>query len=147
MLLLHRRSLIEYSEVEKLAKEMDAITKINLSQKWEMGNDWVIDGYTDLCERTVPLTVEEAQRLGSIQIVALLACAREKVQKAIYNDPYRQSMGNGYILGGYRDGGGGDQGKRERNEHRSMVQSVFKISSSTSRVKRVKRVHLSPVLV
>jgi hypothetical protein len=43
----------------------------------------MLRGYLALCERANPLSVQEAQKLNSVETVALLGIARERVQDSI----------------------------------------------------------------
>ncbi|KAF8589487.1 hypothetical protein K439DRAFT_1523220 [Ramaria rubella] len=55
--------------------EIEPVQKVAIALQNDVP-EWLHPSYMALCERPNPLTVEEARRLG-VEVVALLACARE----------------------------------------------------------------------
>lgn len=61
----------------------DPIDRILVSRKFDVCPEWIIQSHITLCERVEPLSVDEAKRLNSVETVALLAIARERVQNSM----------------------------------------------------------------
>jgi hypothetical protein len=100
---------------------MDPVDRILVSRRFDTCQleEWMLQRYLTLCERTDPISVQEAQRLNSVETVALLAIARERVQNSIgsYGKDTRTA------------GKGGQRAASERLPH-EVVADVFNLGRS-----------------
>lgn len=60
-----------------------ALDRIALSQQYDIHGRWVLEAYTQICQRVQPLSVEEAQRVG-LETTAKIAQIRERLRGRIY---------------------------------------------------------------
>ncbi|KAF9642120.1 hypothetical protein BDM02DRAFT_3106039 [Thelephora ganbajun] len=74
---IRRRAI---SEIEGHHPQLHAVDKVVLSVKHSV-DPWLIPAYCDICDRTEPLTDQEAEKLGAVT-TARLARARELLRKS-----------------------------------------------------------------
>jgi len=74
---IRRRSI---SEIESHNPQPGAVDKVVLAIRHSVEH-WLIPAYCDICERTEPLTDQEAEKLGAVT-TARLARARELLRKS-----------------------------------------------------------------
>jgi hypothetical protein len=76
----------EFKDVRELAitqldgMKFDAIDKLAVMKKYDIGNQWGYSAIIELCSRTHPLTVEEGGKLG-IELSINICRIREKLEK------------------------------------------------------------------
>jgi hypothetical protein len=75
----------EFDDIRALAirqlstLDMDPVEKIALEHRFGIDREWAYSSYIALCSRMTPLTVEEANKLGS-ETTAMVAIARERLE-------------------------------------------------------------------
>ncbi|KZS87765.1 hypothetical protein SISNIDRAFT_419059 [Sistotremastrum niveocremeum HHB9708] len=82
-------------EIEPLAS--DPVDRILIARRYDVCHDWLLPAYTSLCERSDPITLDEARLLG-LDVLARLAQAREAIQRMIWTR--RRNTTNDFTNGG-----------------------------------------------
>ena len=81
---LHRHALHDkHPEIEKLATE--PVDRITICLQYDIKSEWLLPAYLILCERSKPLSLQEAKRINSLEIVTRLAQAREAIQRNLWS--------------------------------------------------------------
>jgi len=85
---LHLATRWEFNDIRMLViKElqtlpMDPIDKIVLSAQYGITNSWALKAYAAICQRTRPISVEEARKLG-VETAARIAQIRERLLRRV----------------------------------------------------------------
>lgn len=94
---LHLATRWDFDDIRTLAiKELQAlpmtsVDKIVLSQRFNINTPWASAGFTALCQRPQPLTLDEARRLG-IESSTRIAQKRERLRSG---SPHRTTSPTG----------------------------------------------------